>query len=628
MIDKQIDLIAREQIINYINKWRLDSYLELPSEWAERCRHLPQGTTARPGKIDHSIAPHMVEICNCAHPDSGVKQTSIMKSTQSLATTTVEHVIGWAIDHGLHNILYIISSLSMAKQRSSAAIDVLIDYSGLADKMKPISSRMKRKTGDNTFWKEFAGGYRLMMTSWNSIADAKSFSWDLIIMDELDEAPFELSNQGDPEVLFSVRGITAKNLKIFKLSTPTTTHGRIYKNFMDGDRRYYNCQCPHCGELQVLQMMLGGRDYGLFGLSEKKDNIVQIIPESVKYTCKYCKSIIFEYQKQDMLTGGKWIPTARPINNLYRSYHISNLMSPIFSFTWHQVMQQFCETDFGQKITAYKGFLINILGEPWESKASKKNWEELKEKAEDYQLGAVPTGGLIITAGCDVQKHWIEVIVTAWGRDMESWVIDHKKFHAEDTTRDKNDRCWNDLKNFIITKKYNLTKKPTIDLMISRAAIDSGYNPDDEKINNTDITAEHTVYEFVARCPKTIACRGNYKLKDCIIKEERIKKLSPLKIRYDHAVNELKDEIFVKVDFPIGTQGYMHFSKYLSDDFFKGFLSEVYCEISSGKWGYRKMFDRNEPLDCWILSRVAAEQLNIPTWDLKIWNDVEMRLLK
>ena len=154
-----------------------------------------------------------------------------MKSTQSLATTTIEHVIGWAIEHGLHNILYIISSLSMAKQRSSAAIDVLIDYSNLADKIKPISKRMKHKTGDNTFWKEFSGGYRLMMTSWNSIADAKSFSWDLIIMDELEEAGFELKGQGDPEHLFSMRGITARNLKIFKLSTPTNMQGRINKNF-------------------------------------------------------------------------------------------------------------------------------------------------------------------------------------------------------------------------------------------------------------------------------------------------------------------------------------------------------------------------------------------------------------
>ena len=124
-----IDSHARDEILKTIEKWKIISYLELPSEWASENRYLPQGVTARPGKIDHSIAPHMVEICDCAHPDSGIKQITVMKSTQSLATTTIEHVIGWAIKNRLHNILYIISSLSMAKQRSSAAIDVLIDHS-------------------------------------------------------------------------------------------------------------------------------------------------------------------------------------------------------------------------------------------------------------------------------------------------------------------------------------------------------------------------------------------------------------------------------------------------------------------------------------------------------------------
>ena len=581
-----------------------------------------------PGKIDHSIAPHMVEICDCAHPDSEIIQTSIMKSTQSLATTTIEHVIGWAIEHGLHNILYIISSLSMAKQRSSAAIDVLIDNSGLADKVKPISNRMKRKTADNTFWKEFSGGYRMMLTSWNSIADAKSFSWDLIIMDELDEAPYELANQGDPEHLFSMRGITARNLKIFKLSTPTTTQGRIYKNFLAGDQRYYNCQCPICGELQVLTMMYGGRDYGLFGRSEVKDKITQIIPESVRYTCQHCKKEIFEYQKQDMLTGGKWIPTARPINPAYRSYHISNLMSPIAFFSWVKVMQNFCETDFGQKITSLKSFMINILGEPWEARTEKRNYLDLYNKAEDYPLGILPEGALIVTMGTDVQKMYLHYTVVAWGRDMQSWVIDEGKFHAINGTKDKNDRCWQDWRNFIATKKYKLKKRETVDVIISRAAIDSGYNPDGGGHEESDITYEHTVYEMVARTPRTIACRGNSKLKDTILKEERVKRQSPLKTRYDHAINELKDEIFVKVDLPAGAPGEMHFTKQLGEEFFRGFLSEVYAETEPGKWNYRKIYERNEPLDTWILARSAAEHLNLSSWTEQIWNDVEMRLLK
>jgi phage terminase large subunit GpA-like protein len=598
----------------------------MPSEWAADNRYLPQGVSNYPGQINHDIAPHMIEIQDCFHPDSGIKSVSVMKSTQSLATTTIENVIGWAIRHKLHNILYIISSKGMAKMRSSAAIDVLIDYSGLQDCIKPISSRMKRKTADNTFYKELSGGYRLMMTSYNSIADAKSFSWDLIIFDEIDEAPYELKGQGDPEKLFEVRGITARHLKMAKISTPTTSQGRINRNFLDGDQRYFYCRCPHCGEFQVLEMMTEGRDYGLTFSHERIDRIDVVVKDSVGYICKDCKAMIYEYQKQDMLASGKWIPTARAINPEYRSYHISNLMSPIMFYTWPRVCQDFVETGFGQNITKLKAFIINILGEPWESRAEKKSWEQLKEQSEDYKLETIPAGGLMVLGGADIQKNRIEFQAVAYGADLESWVIDYRYFYGETARRDA--PVWNDFVRFLQTQKY---KFKNISIPITLTAVDSGYNPDDiisdDKTNNT---TEHTVYEVIARNmagARMIACRGNPKLKDMIIKEERVKKRSALKRRYDVAINELKDEIFMKIDFPRGSKGEIHFSKDLSDEYFKGFVSEVFSEIEPGKWGYKKVYDRNEPLDTYILTRAAAERVNIPIWTTEHWNSYERKIL-
>ena len=37
----------------------------------------------------------------------------------------------------------------------------------------------------------------------------------------------------------------------------------------------------------------------------------------------------------------------------------------------------------------------------------------------------MPAGGLFLTAGADVQKDRIEVSVWAWGRGLESWLVDH-----------------------------------------------------------------------------------------------------------------------------------------------------------------------------------------------------------
>lgn len=617
----------------YISGWKTSAYIPMPSEWAHENRYLPAGTTEFPGKIDHAIAPHMVEIQDCFHPDSGISQVSIMKSTQSLATTTLENVIGHSIKYKLHNILYIISSKNIAGIRSSAAIDVMIDNSGLAEYVKPISQRMKRKIADNKFYKEFDGGRRLMMTSWNSIGDAKSLTWSLIIMDEIDEAPYELKGQGDPESIFAGRGKTIRNLKIAKISTPTTTHGRIYTNFLNGDQRFFYCQCPFCGELQVLELGGMGKKYGLKAQSETVDGILQILPETVGYICKFCEKEIKEYLKGKMLLGGKWKPTARPVNPSYRSYHISNLMSPVMFYSWTRVMQEFAETDWGNNVTKFKNFSIDVLGWPWENRSAKTNWKDLKSKAEYYELRTVPLGGLIILGGVDVQEDRTELQVVAYGVEngagMASWVIDYQIFWGD--TKNLNSKAWVDLRNYIISKKYKVTqlnKKNEKEFPIAMTAIDSGYNPKafGRGESEVNLTIEHVVYEFVARTPKTIACRGNPDLTDMILKQERVKRKSFLKIRYDHAVSEVKDLVFSMIMQEKTTPGYIHFTRQLDDEYFKGFVSEVFAEVKPGKWEWKKIYERNEPLDTYILTRAAAERLNLPTWTLDVWMNYDRQL--
>jgi phage terminase large subunit GpA-like protein len=53
------------------------------------------------------------------------------------------------------------------------------------------------------------------------------------------------------------------------------------------------------------------------------------------------------------------------------------------------------------------------------------DWQRLYERREPWQIGTVPSGGLFLTARADVQKDRIEVDVWAWGRALESLLVDH-----------------------------------------------------------------------------------------------------------------------------------------------------------------------------------------------------------
>ncbi len=51
--------------------------------------------------------------------------------------------------------------------------------------------------------------------------------------------------------------------------------------------------------------------------------------------------------------------------------------------------------------------------------------QRLYERREPWRIGTVPSGGLFLTAGADIQKDRIEVSIWAWGRGLASWLVYH-----------------------------------------------------------------------------------------------------------------------------------------------------------------------------------------------------------
>ena len=72
-----------------------------------------------------------------------------------------------------------------------------------------------------------------------------------------------------------------------------------------------------------------------------------------------------------------------------------------------------------------RSFKNGVLGLTWVETGEAPDWQRLYERREPWQIGTVPSGGLFLTAGADVQKDRIEVDVWAWGRGLESWLVDH-----------------------------------------------------------------------------------------------------------------------------------------------------------------------------------------------------------
>ncbi|MHB9292510.1 hypothetical protein Holit_01608 [Hollandina sp. SP2] len=608
----------------FLKNINLDYRIPSITEWAEKNRFLPAGSTEHPGLWDGSFVPYALEIQENLHPDSTVRMITILKSTQSLCTTTIENAIGHSIAYGLHNILYIISDMDMARIRSSYALDALIDFSGLQDKIRPVTKREKqRKTADSVYYKELAGGRRFMIASYNAVGKLKSFSWDLIIMDELDEAPPELKGQGDPETIIEARGKTIDNLKVVKLSTPSSlSMSRIYQAFMAGDRREYMIPCPRCGGFQYLEMMKEGKEYGLYAdYRENKNKRLSLVLGSTRYKCRHCGEDFFEAEKpvfmKEKSAGGLayWEAQGEAQDLRDRSYHLSAMMSPMTS--WTNIISDYLKTDFGKRVQEYKNFVITNEGLPYIASRIYKPWEELKKRAEAYPRGELPKGAYLVTGGVDVHKNRIELQLVGWGYGMEGWSFEHQVFFGP--TADVYGSAWKGLKEYV--ENWGTVMGNNQELGIVKIGVDVSYNPNLEKtLENQRLRTEtHAAYRFcIENKEMFIPVRGSTSSVNTIIK--------PIKHRvygiayYEIDVNALKDEIIENIDVEAGSNA-MHFSAEYEDEFFRQFLSEMWTELEDGKMGYKKIYERNETLDTWIYAKAAATIIGITRWGDADWDE-------
>ena len=210
--------------------------------------------------------------------------------------------------------------------------------------------------------------------------------------------------------------------------------------------------CPHCGQEQWLKFER---------LRWQKGR-----PETAEYHCEGCDQPIAEHHKTAMLEAGEWRATCDAADPGTVGYHLSALYSPIGWLSWERIVRAWDAAQGSDE--AIKAFRNTILGETWVETGEAPDWQRLADRRETWDGGTVPERGLFLTAGADVQKDRIEVDVWAWGRGLESWLIDH--LVIEGGPGDPG--CWQQLTNLLGQTWEHASGHP---MTLARLAIDTGY---------------------------------------------------------------------------------------------------------------------------------------------------------
>ena len=551
------------------------------TEWAMRNRHLPKGTTSRPGPfIPEKFQIEMMDVILTPR----VHEIVIQKCTQMGFSEALNNVVGYYIDADPKPIMLVQPTIDNAKDYGKKRITPMIQ--SCPSLRAVIKDPTSRRAGNTLALKEFPGGF-LKLTGANSGAGLRSDPVPIVLFDEIDAYPLDVEGEGDPLEIGTRRTDTYTGYKIVKGSTPAKPKGisRIERDFEKSDKRRFFVPCPFCNFSQVMWWRdPATKEYRLY---YEVDASGAIIRDSVAFTCANCKQKISERFKRRMLDAGRWVAEFpdRPVVG----FHLNALYSP-WRDNWGDLAQEWQEATHEQNPEKLKAFINLRLGETWEEQGEAIEQLALKARVEPY-AAEVPAGVGLLTASIDVQNDRLECAVKGWGKGEESWLIAYQQLFGDPGQEE----VWNQADEFLNGEYLHVSGRL---VGISSVMVDSGGT-------HTD-----SVYRFCkARQHRRVFClKGSSESGKEILSKFSINNQYRVKL-FMVGTDTAKDRIFARMKIPVPGPGFMHLPDWIEDEYLAQLTGEKAIRRYKRGRGvvreYVKIRARNEALDLEVYALAA-----------------------
>lgn len=591
--------------------------LKLP-EWADEYRHLSSESSSTPGRwstarVEAARGPME------AVTDPRIHVITVMCCTQFMKTELILNTIGFFTHQDPSPIIVMQPTIKAGEAFSKDRLDAMFRTS---PELKKLVQKKSRDAGNTTLHKQFPGG-QITIVGANAPGDLAMRPVRLVLCDEIDKYPGSAGDEGDPISILAERSATFWNWKQILVCSPTlepTEDGggsRIAISYEESDKRVFCPSCPHCGERSEM----------LWRNVRWPENQ----PSLALYHCPDCGEPWTETERRRVIKATRflpdrgWIPTAE--FNGHAGFKVNKLASP-----WEPVSklaEKFVKARRSPEML--KVFVNTQLAETWKEQGEVPEWKALYDRREDYPLGVIPKGGLIITAAADVQRGvdgagWIEVVTFAWGRNLERWVVDWQKFDGDTSDTSTPGGPWEKLER--LREKFYPHAHSGVAMPVTMLAVDSG-----------DQTT--TVYDWCASQPAgtVMAVKGMptgsvmvSSAKPIQIKPNGQRRARSTKL-WNITLPIIKSELYQQLRYkmvegePVG-RGFIHFPE-LEEEFFLQMCAEqrVMKRVSGRMVAvWEKTRARNEVLDCTVYARAAANLIGIDTFTEENWQSLEESL--
>ena len=561
--------------------------------WAEHTRRMEGGRRYR-----FAFAPYQKEMMETPF-DPSVQMTVFQLASRLGKTEVCMNIIGHAIDEAPRRILALYPTTSQAEKWSKETLEK--ELFAPTPSLRWLERGGRRDSSNTILHKLFPGGL-INIFGGNAPGEMRRAKGNLLFADEVDALQSSEKDEGDQLEIFWTRGSEYRDTIRIAASYPSVEgRSRISQLLQASDYRKWHTPCPHCSTEYVIL-----REH----LQYPEGN-----PKLAVLICPHCGEGITDKQRREMIVNGRWIAT-RPFNGI-AGFWGNGMLSPHpvqkgYSCHLHWVASQEEKIEKADNPDRARHVLTNTFdAEPYKPEVVEApDANALLDRVEEYNpREELPDGVLIITAGVDVQKRYLEASVWGWGENKESWLLEHKMIQGAPD----DPATWSDLEKFLSSCSYPHPSGATLALFQpgSRVFVDAGH------------WDQHVLpWTFSKQLLGVSAVQGSPTVNAPILGKLRYAN-SPKARIYPVGVNQAKDILYARLsltakDSTSVPPGYVHLNRAATHQYLDGLTCEFGKEeIFRGESFTRYVCPtgkRNEPLDCFVYALAARVAVN-PRFD-------------
>jgi phage terminase large subunit GpA-like protein len=594
------------------------------TDWANQYRYLAQESSPMPGKYSTDLTPWVPGMLD-ALDDPSVKEVVCRKSAQVAWTDGVwNNYLARRIHNDPCPIVLLFPKDKTIRKYLDQKFVPMVESSPVLRPLVDVST--SRSTGNRTDFKKFPGGFLALVAS-NAPDNVKSLSAPVVCVEEPDDCNTNVRGQGDSVKLLEERAKTYEYRKVIFGGTPTVKGlSRVDKAYQASDQRVFMVPCHECKDEHVLSWENVVWDEGADVPDEVLGNAQ---PSTARYVCPHCGVPWRDVDKNRNVRKGYW-KAQKPFRGV-AGFYINELYSPFPGSKLAMLVERYLkarkELEQGDESDMIV-FENSCLGLAYEYRTDVPGEDALRERALEYQELSVPAGGLELTVGVDVQHDRLAIIIRAWGRGEESWLVFWGEISAARTCIDPKDPVYDELDRFIFGQYQQELGFP---IHVSAATIDS-----------SDGQTNDAVYQYVrsrrGRGVKIMSGKGesNNLQREIVSPPKKVDlnnkttKASKYGLQvHIVGVHKAKDLFFGRLKLEGHGPGRIHFYEHVRSDYFTQVLSEI--KAPSRQRGGRKVYQkksgvRNEALDCEIYALHAARVMKLHVRKPDQWDAREAQL--